>query len=243
MNAIQAQPPRVCEVAWLGRIEPLQAWALQEKLAEEIGRGLRPPRLLLLEHPPIYTFGRMGKAEHLLWGESELKQRGIQVYWTDRGGDVTYHGPGQLVGYPLLPLGAIELQSTGESSQPPRADYRGYLRQLEQVLVRALTALGYRAYPIPGRTGVWITPPGRSQAAKVAAIGVKVDARGVTRHGFAINVNPNMEHWQGIIACGLMDACVTSLAEVSASPPTLETVRQAVIQAFGEVMGLSLKMV
>src|SRR5512146_3031607 len=120
----------LCEVLDLGLIEYEQAWKLQDDYAREIGEGKRPPTLLLLEHPHVYTFGRRGKQENLLWGESQLQEKGIAIHWVDRGGDVTYHGPGQLVGYPLLPLTPLpSLQGAGDKGKGriPQADYVGYV--------------------------------------------------------------------------------------------------------------------
>jgi lipoyl(octanoyl) transferase len=121
------------EIIDLGLIEYETAWKLQDQYAAEIANGSRPPTLLLLEHPHVYTFGRRGQAQNLLWNEEQLKQKGISVHWVDRGGDVTYHGPGQLVGYPLLPLG----QLTSENKLP-EADYVGYVRNLEKILIFTL---------------------------------------------------------------------------------------------------------
>jgi lipoate-protein ligase B len=219
----------------------VQAWELQERLAAQIGRAERPATLLLLEHPPVYTFGRRGDIQNLLWDEQELARRGVSVLWVDRGGDVTFHGPGQLVGYPLLPLALGGLYTgqrdiNGEASKRlPQADYVGYLRKLEQTLILALGRLGVASVQLPGLTGVWAPSDGRSPAAKIAAIGVKVDARGVSRHGFALNVDMDMSYWQGIIGCGLKDHPVTSLAELCSLPPPMEEVIQAVVAAFGEV--------
>ena len=126
-----------CQVLRLGLQPYREVRALQESLAAQIAVGQAPPSLLLLEHPHIYTFGRRGKASNLLWDEATLRRRGVEVHWIDRGGDVTYHGPGQLVGYPLLPLGRVEA-----SGHLPQADYVGYLRRLEEVLIRALASLG-----------------------------------------------------------------------------------------------------
>lgn len=238
----------------LGLIEYETAWKLQDEYAREIAEGIRPPTLLLLEHPHVYTFGRRGKQENLLWGESQLKEKGIAIHWVDRGGDVTYHGPGQLVGYPLIPL--IPLTSTplppgeerrGEGeTRIPDADYVGYVRKLEQSLIIALANLGLVAGQRPGLTGVWVQadvhsrcprckPEDRRKPAKIAAIGVKVDARGVSRHGFALNVNPDMEYWDGIIACGLQDEPVASLADLLEEPPSMERVKREVIKAFEDV--------
>jgi lipoate-protein ligase B len=175
----------------------------------------------------VYTFGRKGHEENLLWGVAELQKREIAVHWVDRGGDVTYHGPGQLVGYPLLPLlppGVRHLEPT-RSGRIPQADYVGYVRSLEKMLITALARLGLVAGQRPGLTGVWVQadvysrcprcrPEDRGKPAKIAAIGVKVDARGISRHGFALNVNPDMTYWDGIIACGLQDEPVVSLEDL-----------------------------
>ncbi|MDL1909676.1 lipoyl(octanoyl) transferase [Chloroflexi bacterium CFX6] len=258
------------QVLDLGLIEYESAWKLQDQYAAEIAAGKRPPTLLLLEHPHVYTFGRRGKQENLLWGESQLREKGIAIHWVDRGGDVTYHGPGQLVGYPLLPLrpvrssGNVEFQSlvfahspdsTRDTMRPdrsriPDADYVGYVRNLEKTLIIALANLGLAAGQRPGLTGVWVQadvhsrcprckPEDRRKPAKIAAIGVKVDARGVSRHGFALNVNPDMDYWDGIIACGLQDEPVASLADLMPDPPSMERVKAEVVKAFGEVFGMS----
>jgi len=228
------------EVLDLGLIKYEEAWKLQDQYAAEIAEGKRPPTLLLLEHPHVYTFGRRGKQENLLWGESQLKEKGIAIHWVDRGGDVTYHGPGQLVGYPLLRLGQVDSEN-----KLPQADYVGYVRKLEKTLIIALANLGLAAGQRPGLTGVWIQadvhsrcarckPEDRQKPAKIAAIGVKVDARGVSRHGFALNVNPDMEYWDGIIACGLQNEPVASLADLFESPPSMERIKEEVVKAFGE---------
>lgn len=237
------------EVHDLGLIEYEAAWKLQEQYAREIAEGKRPPTLLLLEHPHVYTFGRRGKQENLVWGESQLKEKGIAIHWVDRGGDVTYHGPGQLVGYPLIPLAPIPSQQgigVREQGRIPNADYVGYVRNLEKTLIVALANLGLAAGQRPGLTGVWIQadvhsrcprckPEDRRKPAKIAAIGVKVDARGVSRHGFALNVNPEMEYWDGIVACGLQDEPIVSLADLFEEPPSMERVKKEVVQAFQEV--------
>ena len=234
------------DVLDLGLIEYERAWKLQDEYAREIAEGKRPPTLLLLEHTHVYTFGRRGKQENLLWGESQLKEKGIAIHWVDRGGDVTYHGPGQLVGYPLLPLASLRPVRSGESLHIPQADYVGYVRNLEKTLIVALARLGLAAGQRPGLTGVWIQadvhsrcprckPEDRQKPAKVAAIGVKVDAGGISRHGFALNVNPDMEYWDGIIACGLQDEPVVSLADLFTEPPSMERVKQEVVAAFKDV--------
>jgi len=241
----------------LGLIEYETAWKLQDEYAAEIAEGKRPPTLLLLEHPHVYTFGRKGHAENLLWNEEQLKQKRISTYWVDRGGDVTFHGPGQLVGYPLLPLDPLRPdRSQGESSdlgddsvRPVRSDYVGYIRKLEKTLITALARLGVVTGQRSGLTGVWIQadvhsrcasrrcrPEDKEKPAKIAAIGVKVDARGVSRHGFALNVNPDMEYWDGIIACGLSEP-VVSLADLIAPVPSMQRVKDEVVISFREVFG------
>jgi lipoate-protein ligase B len=220
-----------CEVHRLGLVDYQAAWELQDTLATEIAGGRRPPTLLLLEHPHTYTFGRRGHAENLLWDEDELARRGVTVHWVDRGGDVTYHGPGQLVGYPLIPLRAagLHVDPSSGSARLPQADYVGYVRRLEEVLILALAHLSVSAQPMPGKTGVWV------DQAKIAAIGVKVDARGVTRHGFALNVNPDMSYWDGIIGCGLVGYPVVSLAELLSVAPRMQHVADEVVSAFARV--------
>jgi len=231
----------------LGLIEYETAWTLQNSYAAEIAVGTRPPTLLLLEHPHVYTFGRRGQAENLLWNETQLNEKGIATHWVDRGGDVTYHGPGQLVGYPLLPLGKVDAEQ-----KIPQADYVGYVRKLEKTLIVALAHLGLIAGQQTGMTGVWVQadvwsrcprckPEDRQKPAKIAAIGVKVDAHGVSRHGFALNVDPDMSYWDGIIACGLADYPVASLADLLDPVPTKEKVKREVTAAFGEVFGYEIE--
>jgi lipoate-protein ligase B len=216
-----------------------QAWDLQIQLAGKIAAGEIPPTLLLLEHPHTFTFGRRGHAANLLWSESELKQRGIQVYWVDRGGDVTYHGPGQIVGYPLMPLNITGLVSPSQpgSSLIPHADFIGYLRKLEQVLILALSIFGIQGETIKNLSGVWVN------GSKIAAIGVKVDSHGITRHGFALNVAPDMAYWDGIIGCGLTGYSVTSLAVLQSNPPSMQQVVQVIITAFEEIFEVTCQMV
>lgn len=246
-----------CEVHHLGMMDYLQAWHLQDHMAAEIARGERSPTLLLLQHPHCYTFGRRGKPENLLWDEEFLKEQSVQLYWADRGGDITYHGPGQLVGYPLLPLGTPFANNTSLStgiSEPkhiPKADYTGYLRKLESVIILALLRLGVPTGQISGLTGVWVQPdvPSRCrhcdpqirrQPAKIAALGVKVDAKGVSRHGFALNVDPEMHFWDGIIACGLKDHAVASLVDFIDPPPSVDEVANLLITAFGEIFNFEM---
>lgn len=215
------------EILDLGVIDYETAWKLQDLYAAQIAEGTRPPTLLLLEHPHVYTFGRKGNAENLLWNETQLKEKGISTYWVDRGGDVTYHGPGQLVGYPLIPLGRLN-----QDNRLPETDYVGYIRKLEEMLIRVLGQFGVTGMQRPGKSGVWIQqhPP-----AKIAAIGVKVDVKGITRHGFALNVNPNMEYWNGIIPCGLTEP-VISLADLLDPVPSMDEVKANLGEIFRQVI-------
>lgn len=223
------------EIQDLGLIEYETAWKLQDQYAAEIAEGKRPPTLLLLEHPHVYTFGRKGNADNLLWNELQLKEKGISTFWVDRGGDVTYHGPGQLVGYPLIPLQPISpdrsqavTMDEDKSKRPVRSNYVGYIRKLEEMLIHVLSQFGVTGISRPGKTGVWIQ---NGTPAKIAAIGVKVDVKGITRHGFSLNVNPDMNYWEGIIPCGLPEP-VTSLAELLNPIPTMEQVKAKISETF-----------
>ena len=230
---------QTCHVRILGRIPYQQAWDLQVQLAGQIAAGEIPATLLLLEHPHTFTFGRSGKPANLLWSEAELKQRSIEVYWVDRGGDVTYHGPGQLVGYPLMPLNVSNLMHTQRSSVDgiPQADYIGYLRNLEQVLILALNQFGLNGQRLNNLTGVWVN------GSKIAAIGVKVDSHGISRHGFALNVSPDMSYWDGVIGCGLVGYSVTCMADLIPTPPPMQEVIQAIISSFEQVLKVKCLMV
>lgn len=245
---------QVCQFTYLGLVPYLEAWDLQGQLAGKIADGERLPTLLLMQHPHTYTFGRSGRIENLLWDETTLNEKGIRVHWVDRGGDVTYHGPGQLVGYPLLPLGKPDsLQVRGENYMHlPKVDYIAYLRKLEAVLIAALASLGVSGEQFPELTGVWVTTPPPSpisepslqasqHPSKIASIGVKVDARGVSRHGFALNVDPDMTYWEGIIACGLEGYPETSLAQLLSPVPSIEQAIENVVAAFGEEFGFSMQ--
>ncbi|MBN2503397.1 MAG: lipoyl(octanoyl) transferase LipB [Anaerolineales bacterium] len=245
----------ICKVYRLGEIPYQAAWDLQNQLAGEVAAGTSPPALLLLQHPHTYTFGSRGQAENLLWDEAELERRGINVHWVDRGGDVTYHGPGQLVGYPIIPLGTANLEINADGkARLPQPDYVGYLRKLEAVIIRALFRLGIAAGQVPGQTGVWLSPDVvsrcktcpihlKQQPAKIASIGVKVDARGITRHGFALNVAPDMRYWEGIIACGLENANPISLEYFLDPLPEMDTLMDIVTDQFGAVFDFALQKV
>ena len=217
------------KVYQLGVVEYQQAADLQVRLAGEIAAGRQSPALLLLEHPHVYTFGRQGNLGNLLWSEAQLTERGVSIYHSDRGGDVTYHGPGQLVGYPILPLG-----ETGTLE---------YLRRLEETLISTLADYGISAVRVEGQTGVWVpSSNGSAPPAKIASIGVRVDANRITRHGFAFNVNPDMAYWHGIIACGLENQSKASMAELLDPAPTIGEVSVKVIDHFSAVFDCQIEL-
>jgi lipoate-protein ligase B len=233
---------------WLGCIPYRQAWDLQNRPALEIAEQKRAPTLLLLEHPHTFTLGRQGHLENLLWSEPVLAQKGVDLIWTDRGGDITYHGPGQLVGYPILPLGAVD-----RDQRLPQADYVGYLRRLEDVIIRTLAAFGLVSGQIEGKTGVWVQPDvasrcrhcppaARKKPSKIASIGVRVDANGVSRHGLALNVSPDMNYWEGIVACGLADDPAVSLGQLVQPQPKMEQVNRHIIDAFRRVFETEIRL-
>jgi len=206
--------PRTTRWSWLGRVDYAAAAALQVEIREALARGEGPERLLLLEHPHVYTLGRNAKDGDVLLGAGELAARGIAVLASDRGGQVTYHGPGQLVGYPILDL------------NPDRRDLRRYVRDLQAVLVRVLASYGIAAAGGEGeRIGVW-TAAGR----KIASLGIHL-ARWRTTHGFALNVAPDLRLFGGIVACGLPAVEMTSIErELGAAPPLEEIARRVVAE-------------
>lgn len=234
----------VCEVRRLGLVPYREAWELQKRLAAERDADSIPDTLLLLEHPHTYTFGRSGRDENMVWAPAQLAERGITVEWVDRGGDVTYHGPGQLVGYPIMRLGV----PTDADGRIPQADYVGYVRRIEEMLIRAIARFGIVGGQIPRLTGVWVQPDAASKCphcppsarlapTKIAAIGVKVDARGISQHGFALNVNPDMSYFDGIIPCGIRDHGVISMADLLLDVPPMEAVMDKLVVEFGRVFG------
>jgi lipoyl(octanoyl) transferase len=182
------QMPAELRATLLGRVGYLDGWRLQEALASRVAAG-GPERLLLLEHDPVYTIGRRGTLDHLTASTNELRAAGASVYRVDRGGDITYHGPGQLVGYPIVSLGSAP-------------DVVAYVRAIEDGLQGTLAHFGIASRTIDGKTGVWVElPDGRD--AKIAAIGVRV-SRGVTRHGFALNVDTDLVGFARMIPCGFV---------------------------------------
>lgn len=206
-----------------------EAWDLQKRLIKEMDEQQQGEHLLLLQHPPTYTIGSQRHPEHLLLSPEQLKEKGIAVFEIDRGGDITYHGPGQLVGYPLLRLEA------GRG-----LDLHGYLRQLEQVIIDYLAEFGIEGSRKPEYTGVWVGD------VKICAIGVKFNKcrhhRGfITSHGFALNVKSGIqeEGFRGIIPCGIQEYGVTSLEDVTGRTFTVEQVAKEIVPKFNTVFGRS----
>ena len=191
---------------------------LKRQLAarDALAQGRGGNTVFLLEHEPTITLGRRARPEHILADAGALERMGVHVIATDRGGDVTYHGPGQLVAYPILDLGGW------------RRSVDWYLRQLEETLIRLLAGYGLRAGRLEDHTGVWV------DGAKAAAIGVSV-RRWITWHGIALNVNPDEDHWRAIVPCGIHDKPVTSLARLLGAPPAMRDVADRFIRAFADV--------
>jgi lipoyl(octanoyl) transferase len=181
-----------------------------------------PDALLLLEHPPVVTLGRGGKPENILASKEMLRRFGIEVFETNRGGDVTYHGPGQLVGYPIFQL-------EGE-----RQDVRRYVRDVEEAMIRACASFGVVAGRIPAWTGVWVGEKGQPGTAKIGAIGVHL-SRWRTSHGFALNVSTDLSHFRLIVPCGIREAGVTSLEKALNRPVPMADVERQVARVFGEL--------
>lgn len=211
-----------CKVLDLGTLEYRRAWRLQTDLVSLVHDGRQPNTLLLLQHPHVYTRGRLSGDEHIPLTPQQLAAQGMDVVETDRGGQVTYHGPGQLVAYPI-----VNLRDWGGPLK--------YVRTLEQVVISALADFGIEAGVEPGLTGVWV---GR---AKIAAIGVKI-SRGVAHHGFAVNVAPDLTKFDQIIFCGIADRQTTSMARLLGgagqhSFPEMADVQASIARRFGEAMG------
>jgi lipoyl(octanoyl) transferase len=217
--------PRPLSVRELGVIPYAECWDLQNRLAAALGREEGHETLLLLEHPHTYTCGRRGGRDHILVDEAELEREGVTVLDVDRGGDVTYHGPGQLVAYPI-----INLARYGE-----RIDYPGYVRALEQVLIDSLADFGIRAHRLKDYSGAWVDVSGVES--KIAAIGVKVDGRGITTHGIALNVTTDLGYFSKIVPCGISGKAVTSIARLLGAPPGMGLVKSSFSRHFAGVFG------
>jgi lipoyl(octanoyl) transferase len=214
---------RVINVLYLGRVDYSTALNLQQTLVHLVKEGRIGHTLLLLEHPPVITLGRNATAQNVIASRDFLASKGIELQETDRGGDVTFHGPGQLIGYPIFDLRGFT----------PKIGALEFVRKVEEALIRTCGDLGVVTQRVPGLTGVWTDEP-----AKIAAIGIHI-SRGVTSHGFALNVNTNLDYFKLIIPCGISDKPVTSLEQELASlqrkPPSLEQTAELVSRNFGRV--------
>jgi len=203
-----------------------EAWALQKRVVAARKAGAIEDVLLLCEHPHVITQGRSGRRENLLASEHVLKQKGVEFHATDRGGDITYHGPGQIVGYPILNLGAI------------RRDVVWYVRMLEEAMIRATAEFGIAAERVAGKTGIWVKS--ESNEEKLAAIGVHI-SRWVTSHGFAYNVSTDLRFFDLIVPCGIADRKATSLEKLLGRRVETKEVAPRIAHHLGEVFGLEMK--
>ena len=204
---------------WLGSTPYQEAWDLQAEIVAAVRDGSTPDTLLLLEHPHVFTMGKAGSSEDILWAEKERESRNVDVIWSDRGGEATYHGPGQLVGYPIIDLAHFELSIPA------------YIAKLEQSLIAYLRELGVESEPgARGLTGVW------SKGEKVAAIGIKLN-RSVVSHGFALNLTTDLQYFDGIVPCGHADKRPTSVEALTGRRIDSETAARAYARHFEDVFG------
>ena len=213
--------PRV-RASWLGSVPYREAWDLQASLVRELREGTGEDRLLLLQHPHVYTMGKAAKAADLLWDEQERRRKSVDVVWSDRGGEATYHGPGQLVGYPVMDLAHLEITIPE------------YIAGLESSLIAYLRTVGIESEPgEPGLTGVW------TQGEKLAAIGIKLN-RSVVSHGFALNVTTDLGYFEGIVPCGHAELRPTSVEAVTGRRIEVEDAARAYGRHFEATFGVVL---
>lgn len=211
------------ETQWLGRRKYAEIWELQKKLLQQRVAGEIPDTFLLVEHEPVYTWGKRTLPEHMGAGESELAKLGADTFLVERGGQITYHGPGQIVGYPIVDLTKL---SCGK-------DLHKYMRGLEEVMIKTLAHYGQRGERLDRCTGVWVQREG--EFAKVAALGVRV-RKWCAMHGFALNLSNEVLPWfKQIIPCGIGDRPVTSIEQLTGTAPTMDDVRGQLIENFEEV--------
>lgn len=212
----------LCTVKSLALMRYQTAWDAQRRIHAQVADGNSPNVLMLLEHPHVYTLGRRGQDSDILVDAAQLEKLGAEVHHVDRGGEVTYHGPGQLVAYPIVNL------------RKWRGGPLKFVQALERTLVSALTEFGIEAESEDRPTGVWVGN------AKIAAIGVRV-SQGVSMHGFALNVNPDLSFFEKIVPCGLPEAEVTSMSEQLGTPPDIDEVANVVTRCFGEAFGMRME--
>lgn len=226
--------PRLIEIRDLKKIRYDEAWSYQEDIFNEVVKAkiqLRdnpvPNRypsnyFLFCEHPPVYTLGKSGKMENLLLSENDLKKAAIDFHKINRGGDITFHGPGQIVGYPILDLDQFF------------TDIHKYLRYLEEAIIRTLSEYGIEAGRVDGLTGVWLDFENKERSRKICAMGIKC-SRWVTMHGFAFNVNTDLNYFDNIIPCGIDDRAVTSMKKELGRSLDLDEVKSKIIRHLGEL--------
>ena len=215
-----------CHMIDLGLIGYAEAWALQKRIVAARKAEAIEDVLLFCEHSHVITQGRNGKREHLLASEHVLRQKGVEYYETSRGGDITYHGPGQIVGYPILNLGAI------------RRDVVWYVRMLEEAMIRATSEFGMTAERVAGKTGIWVKSGDTEE--KLAAIGVHI-SRWVTSHGFAYNVSTDLRYFDLIVPCGIADRKATSLEKLLGRSVEQVEVVPRIARHLGELFGLEMQ--
>ena len=211
-----SQMDRICEARWLGLVGYDEGLQLQERAVEGLRSSKAPEQLLLLEHPHVFTLGRGADSSNILADQHQLETSSVEVHETGRGGDVTYHGPGQLVGYPIINL------------KPDRCDVHRYVRDIEEVLIQTIAEFGVTGMRIPGLTGVWVGDE------KIGAIGVRI-ARWISSHGFALNINTDLSYFKMIVPCGISGKGVTSLSRVTGRQIDLGEVAQVSASQFGKV--------
>jgi lipoyl(octanoyl) transferase len=211
-----------CNIVRLGIVDYMEGLTIQERLADAVKEGRSEGWITFLEHPHTYTFGRAGKAENLRLTEEQLDEIGARVYWVNRGGDVTYHGPGQLVGYTMVDLRCWE------------GGARWFVGALEAALIDALAAFGIKAETVEGRPGVW------SGDEKLAAIGLHI-SQGVTTHGFALNVDPDLDYFRHIASCGIEEAGATSVSRMLGRHVTCEEAIEPVLAALTRHLDLDVR--
>ncbi len=217
---------KICEIVDLGLLGYAEAYALQKRVVAARKAGAIEDVLLLCEHPHVITLGRSGKRENLLASEHVLRQKGVEFHATDRGGDITYHGPGQIVGYPILNLGAI------------RRDVVWYVRTLEEAMIRATAEFEIAAERVEGKTGIWVRIGDTEE--KLAAIGVHI-SRWVTSHGFAYNVSTDLRNFDLIVPCGIADSKATSLQKLLGRNVEEKEVAPRIAKHLGKLLGLEMK--
>ncbi|MGF1636696.1 MAG: lipoyl(octanoyl) transferase LipB [Cyclobacteriaceae bacterium] len=228
------------EFRHLGTLDYKEAWDYQTALFTEIvaiktanrnlpeaEQTITPNYLLFLEHPHVYTLGKSGKAEHLLLDEAGLKEKQAIFYKIDRGGDITYHGPGQLVGYPIIDLDNFF------------TDIHKYLRYIEEAIIRTLADFGIISGRIGGLTGVWLDHEKKENPRKICALGVRT-SRWVTMHGFAFNVNANLDYFGNIVPCGISDKAVTSMDKELGKPVNMAEVETKLLEHFSDIFEMEI---